>query len=450
MVTASKLLYPKSGITLPWSRQEVLDSFTDNRKKIYQKAYDSLHLRPLEKRDFTAKCFVKPEKTNPRSKVNPTPRIICARTPRYNMELLRYLRPIEHSIFRKKDIFGHRFIAKGLNQRARADLIREKWALFGDTVAVSLDCSRFDKHVGPDLLRVEHAIYKRYYPGDGYLDMLLDQQLKTRMITFEGVKAEMNHRSTGDPNTGLGNSLLVATMLFIVLTMLQAKGIQFSFICDGDDCVVFCARGDLEVVMAEVLRVFVGAGQELTVEDPVDDIQRVTFCRSRMVNTPSGWRMVRNPYNILSHASCGIRHWNNPRTARGMCTAVGFCLLAENPGVPVIQTFACKLIEFGQGLWLRGVVDIEPGMMYRALYELHVSKFQLKAALKALKPTPVTEMTRQSFANAWDFPIWAQQAYELALVKWVLENTVITRMRQELNSLWQDNSDPKLYMPDVC
>lgn len=71
------------------------------KRTIYQRAVDSLLVKPLVRTDSYLSSFIKAEKTliNER-KPNPVPRIISPRLPRYNAAIGSYIKNIEHKIYR--------------------------------------------------------------------------------------------------------------------------------------------------------------------------------------------------------------------------------------------------------------------------------------------------------------------------------------------------------------
>ncbi len=76
-----------------------MDYYRGRRRTIYQNAADSLLTRSISQRDAKVKAFVKAEFINSDEKPDPDPRVISPRDPRYNVEVGKYLRPIEHRIY---------------------------------------------------------------------------------------------------------------------------------------------------------------------------------------------------------------------------------------------------------------------------------------------------------------------------------------------------------------
>ena len=111
-------------------------------------AVESLKVSPIEEKDSYLNAFVKCEKINRTAKLDPAPRIIQPRKPRFNVCLGRYIKPIEHAIYRAIDkVFGSPTVVKGMNATERGLLLARKWARFSDPVAIGIDAKRFDQHV---------------------------------------------------------------------------------------------------------------------------------------------------------------------------------------------------------------------------------------------------------------------------------------------------------------
>jgi len=146
--------------TTPVDRQTFVEYYKGRRKTLYQRAVDSLLSSSIRPRDALIKAFVKAEFINSDDKPDPDPRVISPRDPRYNVEVGRYLRPIEHRIYSAiEDIFGEPTVLKGYNAQEIGRIFATKWAKYRDPVAIGLDASRFDQHVSVEALKWEHSVY---------------------------------------------------------------------------------------------------------------------------------------------------------------------------------------------------------------------------------------------------------------------------------------------------
>jgi len=239
-------LFKRFGSTTPVSRQEFVEFYKGRRKTLYQRAADSLLSSSIRPRDALIKAFVKAEFINTDDKPDPDPRVISPRDPRYNVEVGRYLRPVEHQIYGAiASIFGEPTVLKGYNAQQIGRVFADKWAKYRDPVAIGLDASRFDQHVSVEALSWEHSVYNGIFQSKE-LRKLLKWQLRNSVVghcrdgklkyTTDGC------RMSGDMNTALGNCLI---MCALVHCYLQTRGIRGSLANNGDDCTVIIERKDL-------------------------------------------------------------------------------------------------------------------------------------------------------------------------------------------------------------
>jgi hypothetical protein len=145
------------------------------------------------------------------------------------------------------------------------------------------------------MLEWEHSIYESAYPGDARLKKLLRAQLMNKG-SFRAPDGRVSYqrqggRMSGDINTSLGNVLVMSSMCFCYA---KAIGLQnFEFIDDGDDCGFIVESEQLEQLRAPLKEWFLQLGFEMTVEEPVYELEKVVFCQSQPVWTPQGYVMVR-------------------------------------------------------------------------------------------------------------------------------------------------------------
>jgi hypothetical protein len=209
--------------TTPISHQQFVDGCSTSRKRVvYQRALDDLRAgRGSIEEDAELAIFVKYEKTDRTSKKDPVPRIISPRNPKFNLRIGRYIRPLEKRLFKSLGrLFGHKTVIKGLNAIQSARVLREKWDMFRNPVAVGLDASRFDQHVSHDALLWEHGVYLDCFKEPKHfkrLARLLKYQEVNRCFG-ETPDGDVNYtikgtRMSGDMNTSLGNCVLMCSMI---------------------------------------------------------------------------------------------------------------------------------------------------------------------------------------------------------------------------------------------
>lgn len=438
----SKMLARQHGHREPWTLEAVLDSFKGVRRKRYELAYQSLAINPLSPSDGRIQSFVKAEKFDPAAKENPDPRMIQARSPRYNLVVAKYLRPIEHIIYNLLDDDGDRVVAKGMNQVARAAAVLKCFSAFREAVCFSLDCSRWDKHVKRGVLSIEHGFYRAVIGGSPELDKLLSWQLVNRCRTAGGVKYMVNGgRMSGDINTALGNCLL---MVLMCRAAMRRIGVYYKLLDDGDDVLVFVEGSNFDRVSGEIAKIFLDYGQELKIENIARKPSDVLFCQSRIVHNGLDWIMVRDWRKVLSHACCGTKHWNNPAEVRPMMGLIGAGELALNLGVPILQEFALALKRCSRGLVAK-LTNADTGLVYRLKAEFGD---ELEPVLR-YQPRVVTAVARAAFTAAFGVSEWEQVAIEKILKTWDIDSTESITVPTEWMSDWVDRRSLLVHLPEL-
>jgi len=315
-------------------------SYQAPKQKVYLRAVRSLEQTPFQAKDAYIQAFTKCEKYQFGSEKTPVPRIIQPRSPRYNVCVGRYLKPIEHKIYESIDsLFGARTIMKGLNQIDRAKVIVSHFNSFADPCALGLDASRFDQHVSTDALKWEHKIYDLFYHSPK-LRKLLKHQLRNKCfinLPDGHIRYKTNGcRMSGDINTSLGNCLIMSSMVYCYAKQIN---VQIKLVNDGDDCVVFLSRKDLQRFSETLDQWFLNMGFNMTVEEPVYEIEKIQFCSSNPVYIGPHYMMVRHPVQILSKDSISLRDLFTPKIAERWMAAVGVGGLSMCGGIPVVQDF---------------------------------------------------------------------------------------------------------------
>jgi hypothetical protein len=332
--------------TVPITRQEFVDTYSGRKRVVYQKACDSLDVFPLREKDSYIKTFLKFEKTNFTSKI-PVPRVISPRDPRFNIEIGRFIRPIEERIFKSiGKVMGRDTVMKGLNSAQVATAIRRKWDSFKRPVALGMDASRFDQHVSKEALQWEHSIYEKCFwrkPDREQLSSLTHQQLANKCFGRVGdgeVKFTTNGvRASGDMNTSLGACLIMCAMVF---SFAAECAIKIELVNNGDDCVVIMEKENLHKFSARAPRWFKEMGFTMVIEDPVFVFESISFCQAQPVYSgpgPFDYIMVRDPRIAISKDATCMHPYHRPKEFLGWVKAVGTGGIALAGGMPVWQSF---------------------------------------------------------------------------------------------------------------
>lgn len=340
--------------------------YSGRKRAIYQRAVASLALRGVAIVDSYVSTFLKAEKINFSAKVDPAPRVIQPRSPRYNVMVGRYLKLYEKRVFAGFEReFGYPVVLKGRNAAQVGGWMHQHWCAFKRPVAVGLDASRFDQHVSVDALEFEHSIYNAAFQSKE-LRRLLRWQLRNRGIArVPGWRFDYTTdgcRMSGDINTSLGNCIIMSC---IVIAYCEHVGIDFRLANNGDDCVVFLEQDDLgklDGIDAWLL----DFGFKLTREAPVFEFERVEFCQAQPVYTSTGWRMVRNPFTAMSKDCVSLVSWDTDVALQQWASAISSCGTSLTRGVPVWEAWYNQLRQIGGGVASEGVAERvnECGMYY--------------------------------------------------------------------------------------
>lgn len=387
----------------------------------YQRALESFSVDSwLVKRDRRLDAFVKGEKVNPLAKSPTKPRVIMARSPRFNLRLATYLKPFEFALWKRwkgdPAVSHTRLVAKGLNLVERARLIRRKMGDIGEgCVVFEVDGSQFEAHVTADDLRLEHSTYRAAYPRDQELDFLLSSQLVVKGRTMCGIKYSRDGcRASGDYNTGMGNSIIMTCACLATMKLLiQRHGpIRYTLLADGDNCLLF-----VEPVLAGLVHQQFAAScrevspQELVVEESVTLPEKVVFGQSQGVWNGRDWIMCRSVWKVLSGAFCSYKHYGEYRFGLRLLKAVIQCELYLALGLPVLQAYFAEALR--QVAWVRDLRDPTLWLDQHALEAI-----KLAGGFDAIQRAglrPVTLKARESFEAAFGIGIQEQLRYESVL-----------------------------------
>jgi hypothetical protein len=229
---------------------------------------------------------------------------------------------------------------KGYNAQEVGRIVAAKWGAFRDPAGIGLDASRFDQHCSKVALQWEHSVYYQVFPRNRLLRRLLSWQIlnKGRGYVKDGrVKYQVEGcRMSGDMNTALGNCLI---MCGLVWGYADALGINIQLINNGDDCVVFMERADVNRFREGLDTWFLEMGYSMKVEDTVYELEHVEFCQTKPVWTPQGCLMVRNPHIAVAKDCFSIHALDRYMGAAKQLTVLAAGGLSLTGGLPVWQSF---------------------------------------------------------------------------------------------------------------
>jgi len=396
---------------------EVVAAYKGAKQRLYENARVDLLRAAVSQQDSMLGMFAKYEK----QKLDKAPRAINPRDPRYNLELARRLKFQECRIFKSiARVWSPRgvpVVIKGMTPLKAGAVMRAKWDCFRNPVAFGLDAVKFDMHVSVAALKYEHSFYLNMRPGDRLLRDMLRWQLRSKgkarvvdgivKFSFEG------RRCSGDINTSLGNCILMCALVWCLCWEL---GVEVELANNGDDCVVICEQEDLQCLMDRVEGFFEKRGFRLTVEEPVDEFERIVFCQSSPVKTALGWMMVRDPYSCFVKDPMCLVSVPTDKTYQKWMGAVGECGCASVPGVPVMHSWYRMFVRSGIkcGAKFRGHIFKNTGQMQR------IMEVQ----------SEITPEARVSFMTAFGL----NPAEQVALENWFDASVLNSSI---LNSLWE-------------
>lgn len=368
------------------------------KRRVYQRAVDSLKTRGLTVSDSYVSVFVKAEKVNFSKKVDPAPRVIQPRSPRYNVGVGRFLKLYEKSLCRAFErVFGYPVVLKGMNADQVGNTLASHWNHFDRPVAVGLDASRFDQHVSRSALEWEHSIYNAAFRSPE-LRRLLRWQLRNRGVgRTEGYRVDYTVdgcRMSGDMNTGMGNCLIMSC---IVIAFCEHVGLRYRLANNGDDCVLFLDQRDLRLLDG-LDDWFLDFGFTLTREAPCYRLEDVEFCQFHPVRVGDGWRCVRDPRTAMSKDCISLVSWDTDVAFRSWASAVSDCGLSLTSGVPVWEAW------YGV---LRRIGNVSNAGVAERVHESGIAYWS-----RGVKPTVTTDESRASFYYAFGITPDQQVALE--------------------------------------
>jgi len=381
-------------------------AYRGRRLRVYLAATRKILMRGVRHSDSFLGTFLKYEKLLDGIK-RMVPRVISPRSPQYNVAVGRYLRQLEHVIYRAIErLFGAPTVMKGYNASQLGEMMHEAWVQFTDPCAIGLDASRWDQHCSVNILKWEHGVYDLYYRSPE-LRLLLSWQLRNfgfMRCGDGGYSYCVNGgRCSGDMNTACGNCLVMCAAIYSLchrLGLVKGGRCRVRLFNNGDDCVLIGERADIMLIQANVVQHFTTLGYVMKVEEIVNELEQVSFCQTQPVYDGARWRACRHPdasltkdATILSEVYASV-----PRLPSQL-HAIGTCGLALTAGLPVLQDYYLALTRCGSA---EGTVDER---FYGSGF------YQLSRGMRADIRPPSME-ARVSFAKAFGIPPTVQIGLE--------------------------------------
>lgn len=367
----------------------IINKFTGKKKRQYYNAMLNIVNGKLDMRKAAmVKMFIKPDRWPEDVIRTKAPRAIQYRSKEYNLMLATWLDPVEQKLYDHIKHRGTRVVAKGLNNRERAELWMQKVEDYSSPVFINLDHSKFDSTVNVKHLMNLHRIYKRIV-GKGIYG-LLKYQLKNICYTDTGVKYKtQGTRCSGDYDTGLGNTLINIACILQCFRKIQ----KYDFMLDGDDAIIVIESIDRD-------NLDIGDFEKFGFETVLSfhrDRHAVEFCQSRILDI-GGPYFVRNPIRAISNTMVINKNYGFKFMSRYLA-GVGLGELAMNKGVPILQQQGARLAETSN-------------LPY---YDADVSWQMANLGTKPCIAT-VTPQARMSMEKTWGITVQMQKYIEASLL----------------------------------
>jgi hypothetical protein len=373
-----------------YSRSDVVEMYTGQKRRIYQAAMESLMVDPLVKVDSHLKTFIKFEKTN----INKAPRIINPRSTRYTLELARYLKKLEKPVYAAINrLFKSRAkatVIKGFNVYETADVIRTKWDQFVDPVSVAGDITKLDMHISIDALKFEHSVYNGIFKSRKLKRLLSWQLLNKGRAYFKDGHVSFfmrGTRSSGDINTSLGNVIIVCAVIY---SFMRTFGVKMELCNNGDDFSIILERSQLHI-LDKLPMWFELAGFVLKMETPVDAFEQIEFCQTQPVFDGKQWRMVRNPFTCFRKDTICTMPVMVSSQYEMWLKAVGDGNGVLTVGLPIFQSMYAAFRRSGKQY---------SAEFYQRVYK-NTSMFERTHGIEEATLTPVSQDARYSFYVAF-------------------------------------------------
>jgi len=356
MLPFTKSITKHIRIVRPVTGQQFVDHYHGPKKAAYQRALNSIiNCRKPLSHYAEVGMFIKYEKSFKRSA---TPRIISPRKPEYRVIHGRYAWPLEKQLFKTINSAVQSSselpsILKGMNQMDRGKLIFSKWDRFKNPVAIFFDANRFDKHVSEAALRYEHSQELRFFiPSDRKkLKKILEHQIVNK-CTYASNDGSIQFkvrgkRMSGDFNTGSGNILIMVAMVYSYLMTRKVR--YYEIIDDGDDCGVIIEMSEYQNFLPDLQPWFKTLGFPVTVEEPVYEIEQISFCQSQPIYDGANYLMVRDPRTAIRKDLTCLVPIRNVKEYKNWLTSVGVGGMSLAARIPVWQAFYLAMIRGGTG-----------------------------------------------------------------------------------------------------
>lgn len=283
---------------VPLTLEQFIEVVPKHKRKAYRKALVELEHRGLMRKDTMVSAFVKHEKLRLEEKEG-DPRMIQFRSMVFNCFYGRFTRAVEKQLYKIK-INGKRVIFKGLNERQRAELLKDVWDQYDNPRALMMDASRWDMHCHKKFLKnTLHRLMLKICPFSAFR-RLAKKTLKNTGFTSGGHRYKLKGSvMSGDMTTALGNCIAMICCIYALAKKLGLHK-KLRIICDGDDSGIIGELEDVLLFMQHAEAWFRDCGHEIKLEKFVDAFEDIEFCQHHPIYAAGAWRMMPDPRKVIA------------------------------------------------------------------------------------------------------------------------------------------------------
>lgn len=232
-----------------------------------------------------------------------------------------------------------------MNQREIGQLLINSSDLFKDPIYIENDYSAFDSHVCVDWLKLYHHFVLKHYSGNDkrYLKYLLKFDYNhfgytTRNNIFK-IRGTL---TSGMIDTSMKGNFINYTIISILLQNIPP--FAYKFICNGDDSVLIMSKKYYDPKLFQFEQF--GMEAKMIVKTNIFDVD---FCQSKLINTPLGFTMFRDPERIFTRLGIAFKNFS-PKKAKVYLRSLLLCEMAVNYQVPkVYKTLYNMYKKLGRG-----------------------------------------------------------------------------------------------------
>lgn len=276
--------------------------------------------------------------------------------------------------------------AKGLDNKALAELMVQKESQFEEAWAFGFDAERCDMHGVEQLLRFTHKFY------DSVFDSAELRWLTSQMLVNKGSSGDVHYTvrgsvMSGDMDTACGTNFRI---FLLVVAIMHRLGLMYQVVINGDDSMIWVERRDSGLVRDNFVPMARQYGFTMTLDSEGPGCAHVDFCQSRVVYVGGAPRMIRDYQKATTSVLCNPK-FIDVSFQRPLLAAIGMGEIAIHSGVPILQAFAQLLIRSARGA--------RPAQTH--LDQLIISGRVSRDQLEIVRATPVLDETRLSFYEAW-------------------------------------------------